>query len=315
MNTIHTPNSFAASITKDASRQTYYTVKYLVDRDLIPDAYKAYAYFRWVDDCLDENGRSKSERLAFVKRQKSLVDRCYAGQWIRDLSPEERMLASLIQLDQDKYSGLSAYIRNMMAVMAFDAERQGRWISQTELADYAGALATAVTEALHYFIGHTCYAPRTEARYLAATGAHVTHMLRDTYDDVQAGYFNIPREILETHGITPADMEHDAFRAWVKNRIHLARTYFKAGKAYLAQVENFRCRLAGNAYIARFEWVLDTIEKDGYLIREEYPVRKSLGIGLKIAWATLAAGIASQKPGHVTQRSSHRSINPSEGGL
>ncbi len=45
------PNSnLAASITKAASRQTFYTVRLLADRDLLDDAYRAYAYFRWVDD-------------------------------------------------------------------------------------------------------------------------------------------------------------------------------------------------------------------------------------------------------------------------
>ena len=43
----------AASITKAASKQTYYTIRFLVDRDRVDDAYRAYGYFRWVDDVLD----------------------------------------------------------------------------------------------------------------------------------------------------------------------------------------------------------------------------------------------------------------------
>ena len=314
MNTLRTPTSLATSITKNASQQTFYTVKFLVDQNLIPDAYRAYAYFRWVDDRLDENGWAKPERLAFVNRQQTLVDRCYAGEWVRDLSPQERMLARLIQLDRDQNSGLYAYIRSMMAVMAFDAERRDRWISQTELTGYAHTLATAVTEALHYFIGHTCHAPSIESRYLAATGAHITHMLRDTYDDIRAGYFNIPREILETHEITPFDVTHDAYRAWVKSRVLRARTCFKAGKAYLAQVENLRCRLAGYAYIARFEWVLDAIERDSYLIQAAYPERKSLGVGLKMAWGTFAMEVTARKPERAP-RAARRSVHPSGGNL
>ena len=312
---VQNSDALAASITKEASQQTYYTVKGLVDRDLTPEAYRAYAYFRWVDDRLDENGWTRPERLAFVNRQQALVDRFYAGRWVRDLSPEERMLARLIQVDSDQTGGLHAYIRNMMAVMAFDAERRDRWISQAELTGYAHALATAVTEALHYFIGHTCPAPRVESRYLAATGAHITHMLRDTHDDIRAGYFNIPREILATHGITPFDMTHDAYRTWVKHRVQQARTCFKAGKAYLAQVEHLRCRVAGYAYIARFEWVLDTIERDGYLIQDAYPERKSWGVGLKMAWGTLAMALTPKKPGHTTPHTARRPVRPSGGNL
>ena len=46
----------ASSITKAASKQTYYTIRFLVDRERVEDAYRAYAYFRWVDDVLDAIG-------------------------------------------------------------------------------------------------------------------------------------------------------------------------------------------------------------------------------------------------------------------
>ena len=55
MNTMMTPQSIAPAITKAASKQTYYTIRFLVDRDRVADAFRAYAYFRWVDDTLDNN--------------------------------------------------------------------------------------------------------------------------------------------------------------------------------------------------------------------------------------------------------------------
>ena len=190
--------TLAASITRAASKQTYYTVRCLVDRDLVPYAYRAYAYFRWVDDCLDLRITEQNERIIFVERQQAIINRCYQGERPSDLTAEECLLAELIAIDQEANSGLQAYIRNMMAVMAFDANRRGRLISQLELTAYADALATAVTEALHYFIGHHAAAPSSELRYLAATGAHITHMLRDTVEDTTAGYYNIPGDYLLT---------------------------------------------------------------------------------------------------------------------
>ena len=59
--------ALAASITRTASKQTYYIVRFLVDRDRIPDAYQAYAYFRWVDDYLDREGITGSEGITFIK--------------------------------------------------------------------------------------------------------------------------------------------------------------------------------------------------------------------------------------------------------
>src|SRR4029453_15160817 len=126
-------HTLAATITRTASKQTYYTIRFLVDTCLVEDAYRAYAYFRWVDDWLDQEPRPRAERLAFVERQQTLIDGCARGDLLTDLTPEECLLADLIQRDTEKNSGLQAYIRNMMAVMAFDADRRGRVISQREL--------------------------------------------------------------------------------------------------------------------------------------------------------------------------------------
>jgi phytoene/squalene synthetase len=119
-------------------------------------------------------------------------------------------------------------------------------------------------------------------------------MLRDTFDDVQAGYFNIPREFLEENHMGPQDVQGDAYRAWVKSRVFLAREYFKAGKGYFARVQNPRCRLACLAYIARFEWLLDTIQREGYRLRPRYDERKSAGTGLWMSWLTLSSMISSR---------------------
>ena len=65
----------------------------------------------------------------------------------------------------------------------------------------------------------------------------------------------------------------------------LARECFKAGKDYLAHVQNPRCRLAGFAYTARFEWLLDTIEEEGYSLRPEYNERKSVWNWIADEWS------------------------------
>ena len=282
--------ALAAAITRTASQQTYYTIRFLVDNGRVEDAYRTYAYFRWVDDWLDQGTRPRTERLAFVKRQQALMNGCYRSQPLADLMPEERLLADLIRCDTEQNSGLQTYIRNMMAVMAFDADRRGRLISQSELNEYTRWLAVAVTEALHYFIGHNDASPQGEMRYLAVTGAHFTHMLRDAVEDAEAGYYNIPREVVAAHGIAPWDVASKAYRDWVKESVQKARACFRAGRDYLARVENLRCRIAGYAYIHRFEVVLDSIEREGCPLRAEYPERKGYrrGMGM-IGWALWTA--------------------------
>lgn len=285
------PLSLAAKITRAASKQSYYIVRFLVDRDLVPAAYQAYAYFRWVDDCLDMEFDNRFERIAFVNRQRSLMNRCYQSDWPYDITEEENMLVNLIQRDRLENSDLQSYIRNMMAVMAFDGKRRGSLISQEELMGYTRHLAIAVTDALHYFIGHGCFSPQIETRHFAAAGAHITHMLRDTFEDLEGGYFNVPRELLDHHGITPWDVSSKPFRAWVKRRVNLARAYFNIGREYLSRVENLRCRITGYTYIGRFEPVLDAIESEGYYLRSEYPECKSLGAGLKMCLSALSQSL------------------------
>jgi phytoene/squalene synthetase len=281
----------APAITKAASQQTYFTIRFLADRERVADAFRAYAYFRWVDDALDAESASGSERSALIRRQKSLLESCYIGEPPRQVNPEEKMLVDLIRRDIEENSGLQSYLCNMMAVMAFDAERRGRLVSLAELNGYTRCLAIAVTEAMHYFIGHNCTSPQDETRYLAVTGAHITHMLRDTFDDLQAGYFNIPREVLESNHVAPQDVRSNAFRTWVRSRVELARLCFKAGKKYMNRVESRRCRLAGFAYMARFEWLLNTIENEGYCLRSQYSERKSFTGGLRMSWLTLSSMI------------------------
>jgi len=279
----------AESITKAASKQTYYTIRLLVDRERVYDAYRSYAYFRWVDDTLDANSITAGERSAFIQRQMFLLEKCYQGEIPQDTNIQEKMLIEVIQNDHEKNSGLQSYLRNMMQVMDFDARRRGGLISQVELNEYTRWLAVAVTDNLHHFIGHGEFAPYDETRYLAVTAAHITHMLRDTFDDLQAGYYNIPGEVLEANQIGPKDVHSDAYRSWVKDRVQLAREYFETGRSYFAQVKNARCRLACFAYIARFDWLLDTFEREDYYLRPLYNERKRATTGLRMGWLALSS--------------------------
>jgi len=284
-------------ITKAASRQMYYTIRLLADRDRKQDAFRAYAYFRWLDDRLDGDTPNE-DRCSFMRHQQCLLDTLYHDEHPNDLCPEERMVADLIRRHPDSETGLRAYICHLMAVMAFDAERRGRLICERELADYTAHLAAGVTEAMHYFIGHGGAAPQGRERYLAVTGAHVTHMLRDTVEDIAAGYYNIPVEFLDSHDLDPRDIHSSGYRLWVKNRVQLARQCFEAGRCYLRQVQSLRCRLSGFAYMARFEGVLNTIEREDYQLRPQYLERKTWRGTLKTGWSASVLMLQSLPGGH-----------------
>lgn len=278
METVRPPKTnLAAAITLAASKQTYYTMRWLADKDRVQQGLQAYAYFRWVDDRLDKDSSSRGERLDFLARQQSILANLIAGKATVGLAPEEAILAEMLAGEPAPESGLRIYARYMMQVMAFDTKRRGKLISQTELDSYTHHLAVGVTELLHYLIGSSFYSPKDGTRYAAASAAHIVHMLRDSYEDTETGFFNIPRDALEAAGIGPGDFDHPAYRSWVQERIQLASRLFGEARTYLSRVESLRCRLAGFTYMSRFESVLALIKKDNYVLRPQYPRRRSLG--------------------------------------
>jgi len=295
--------ALARSITQASSKQSFYTACLLVDRDLVDDCCRAYGYFRWVDDVVDESSpidgaapynwaASQDGRIRFIERQRDLIERLYRGERPGDLKPQERIIADLISEDRGENSGLHSFILNFLAIIAFDARRRGRTISQRELTWYSDRLGKAVTDAIQYFIDNGHPYPVKANQYLAATAAHITHMLRDLVEDVGDGYLNIPGEFLEKHGIGPADVECAPFQAWVRDRVELARGYFREGKRYIDGLEVLRCKIAAHWYCARFESTLDTIERDGYVLRARYRKRPTFLIWLSMAW--LAVSVAVQ---------------------
>lgn len=282
----------AKSITWAGSKQTYYTAKLLVDKDLVDDFCRAYAYFRWIDDVIDITARSDEERIAFIERQRELIDRLYGNDRPDDLVPQEEILADLINNDRGENSCLQSYIRNMFAMIEFDALRKGKLVSQEELTWYVNTLANSVTDGLLYFVGNGYPYPDSESRYLAGTAAHITHLLRDMHVDTADGFINIPQEFLDSHGLHPEDMNNPYYRAWVRERVELAREYFTAGKRYLDGLDVLRCKIVGHWYCARFEIVLDTIERDGYALREDYQERRRLSSWFKIAWLGISLTVS-----------------------
>jgi phytoene/squalene synthetase len=302
--------ALARSITRASSKQSYLTARLLADNDLVDDCCRAYGYFRWVDDVVDGvtpvdaspsgDGAShlRDKRITFVRRQRELIDRLYRGERPGDLTPQEAIIADLVGHDRGVDSGLQSFIRNFLAIIEFDAHRRGRLVSQAELVWYSNRLGKAVTDAIQYFIGNGHPYPTADNHYLAATAAHITHMLRDMVEDAAQGYINIPGEYLEEHDINPLDVDSPAFRAWVRERVLQARRYFCEGKSYIDGLGVLRCKIAAYWYCARFEGLLDTIERDGYVLRAEYGKRRTLPTWLKMG--VLAASVTLQ---HIARRS------------
>lgn len=180
------PASPAAAITRSASTHSYLTNRWLADPACRDDACARDAYFRWLEDTMDERLVDRAERMAFVSRQQRLLARATSGATSAGPSPEEGLLMGLFRPERatpgsgkiraetvdGRTGGPLLSVRSMLGVMEFEARRRGRPVTQHELDSYTGELAIAVTEASHHCIGHGERSPQDETRYVAVTGDH-----------------------------------------------------------------------------------------------------------------------------------------------
>ena len=140
----------AQTITRAGSKQTYYTARLMVDKDLVDDFCRAYAYFRWIDDFVDVSSRTDDERHRFMTHQKELIENLYQKKPVENLTAEEDILRDLINNDHGEHSGLQSFIRNMFAIIEFDAKRKGKLVNGEELNWYVSTLGKSVTDGLLY---------------------------------------------------------------------------------------------------------------------------------------------------------------------
>ncbi len=78
----------------------------------------------------------------------------------------------------------------------------------------------------------------------------------------------------------------------------------------MQRVASARCRLAGFTYMARFEWLLDTFEKEAYYLRPTYDERKSQIKGWQMGWQALTDLLGFNKAGVIAGSAIH--ANPEE---
>jgi phytoene/squalene synthetase len=268
--------TLAEKITRTSSIQTYITIKLLVDKSLVQDCLRAYAYLRWIDNQVDVHYKIRKHCLDFIERQKRIINDSYLNMPISGLLPEENMIVELIATNRDKNSKLGSFILNIFKLIEFDAYRKNTQITQEELDWYTGTLSIAVTDGIEYFINHTFAYPDSSNHYFACKGAHIVHMLRDYRQDIDAGFINIPKEYLCQHQLEPNDIYAPAFRNWVKKQVLLAKNSFYEGKTYIKRLPVVRGKIAALWYCARFEGLLDTIQKDGYILRSHYTKQSNL---------------------------------------
>ncbi|HZA02276.1 MAG TPA: hypothetical protein VE665_08345, partial [Hyphomicrobiaceae bacterium] len=148
-----------------------------------------YSYLRWVDDTVDAGAESRSN--SFLDRQMELLGDLY-GRRTRDLCNEEQFLASLVVYDLGRGGRLQQPLSEMLAAIGFDIRRRGAPAGHKELYENFEREVSSYLFTIAYF----CSVPATPNKVpgvIAATGAKITHSLRDFIVDCANAQFNISR--------------------------------------------------------------------------------------------------------------------------
>jgi phytoene/squalene synthetase len=181
----------------------------------------------------------------------------------------------LIKSDSEPESKLKSFILKFFSIIEFDVKRKHKTISEKEVDWYSQTIGEAVTDCIEHFIDHDTDHPPSKNRYKAAMAAHIVHSLRDLKQDIQNGYINIPQEYLKEHGIDIGNYQDEQIAGWIRKRVAVAHRYFCDGKSYISTFPFSRRRLAAALYCLRFKPLLKIIEKDRYLLRNNYQMGMS----------------------------------------
>jgi len=250
----------ATATTKRHNPSAYWLSNLLYDKGMTPIFCLIYAYFRWLDDYIDEPNTESFVCRQMVANQKELLVGAYCNPRMSVSSTPEAMIVSVIDYDKSRGMLLKTSIMDMIAALEWDTYRRGKVVSSKELAQYSWWLGRSYTKALQAFIAYPYKYPDHEYRYYAGVGAHITHIMRDFYEDLSLGYINISKEDIRHYSIDIRCPIALSLREWAQKTVITARKYINWGKLYLSTLPIFRCRLMGYIYCSRYEMVLDVIE-------------------------------------------------------
>lgn len=221
-----------------------------------------FAYVKVIDNVVDVE-RDAEKALAYMVRQRRLMEACYAGAAPDGELPRPDHFGRQFFL-QDARAGapLRSCFEDVFAVMEFDVRRRGRVLSHDELDAHLVATGEPGIRFLTTFM-----APEVELPppYLAlASRAYLwADSLLDLEEDLADGLINVPAEAIERFELTPA-VEDAALPLWVAEQAGRTMGYFDQALAQTDELEHPALILFCKLYLGRKrKKLLRLLEKRG----------------------------------------------------
>jgi len=220
--------------------------------------YATYAFCRFVDDAVDEEGAGDVHER--IDRWEAELERCYGGE---PSSPVSVALADTV----GKYPIPKSAFQGLIDGCRMDLVKN-RYATFEELLGYSDLVATTIATMSLAIFGYRDEAAVARGRDLA-TAFQLTNILRDVGEDIGKNRIYLPQDELARFGVTEADLRErrvtEAFSELMRFQIQRVRDYYDRAEALLDLIEPDarRCtRLMGSVYYQ----VLDRIEASGYRI-------------------------------------------------
>lgn len=251
----------AEAVTRKSTLFGYLLCKTFFRAENTLPLFQSYAYFRWLDDFVDQSNDSQESLVCFVLRQKNLIASWYNGESAQASNSRESFIHATINYDKTNEMQLHSMITNFIEAIEWDVSRRYSIVSKNDLGIYSLRLGRSYAEGLLFGLGMKANDPAYDiAMNKCGSAAHIAHILRDLSIDLNLGYVNISCEDMKLFDIDPLDPSLHGIGKWIAFSAEKAEALFSEGKIYQKTFPNIKSRLVFDIVCSRYLSVLRKVK-------------------------------------------------------
>jgi phytoene/squalene synthetase len=230
---------------------------YPIRREIL---FGAYAYFRWLDDVLDNKDVSTEESINILARESFFISSLYENKSPQSKCIEEKYISFVICKDLLDNNGFRVIIDGFMSALSWDIKRKHRIPTQQELDEYSLRLGRSYYQCLVFGLDfHPSDKCFKDVGEICGVAAHLAHILRDFFFDLSIGYVNISQEDVTKYHIDLSLKNPELrqnLKPWSRDVIFKSTDMFKKGMKSINKIPSFKARLAISLMCTRYFLIL-----------------------------------------------------------
>lgn len=279
-------NKIAAQSTRSETPTVFFLTRILLPKYKFLIFCYCYTYFRWLDDFIDGEDFSRAELVPFMDDQKKLITSVFndcSNVEARGNLYEQLLICFIKQSIQN---GLNIYspVMRMFSALEFDVNRRFLLSTKASLDAYSYNLGTAYIGFFYSLMVKNDESNQESIKFWAGYAAHLVHIIRDFFQDLSQGFFNISFEDMTRLNVSLTDLKTIEEYHWISDLSKRAWKYFYLGLYEISRIPNWRFRLLAYALSAKYMLLLEQIRSNCYRI--SVPVKVSLLENIKmLCWA------------------------------